>query len=89
MTTTSIYELSREDLEKRLSLAMEATVGKLVDDGLLSSENADAFLTTHTMIEVCQQSITSRLRDFLFGSEEKAKDKARICVVKLHARKAE
>lgn len=75
------YNMSREEFERYLSVAMSVTIETLVADKILDSEKAAAFLDAHTVVVLSKASITSRLAE-LFGFKDDDTASIRIANVR-------
>jgi len=63
------FDLSREQLEQVMHLAMCETLSELVRRKDLTSESAQRFQAECTPMVLCRESLLSSIADWVFGKE--------------------
>lgn len=67
-----------EEFHQFACMGMVETVESLVRQNLISREKADQFLKTHTVVLLTKRTTWGKVRDFLFGADEKEAGKETI-----------
>lgn len=84
MATIGYYTMDKDEFELNLSKAMEVSIGALVAEGLMSSEQAQAFLSTHSITIATKKNAWYRwFKSFQTEDEEVH---GRMIVVKTHSK---
>ena len=77
-----IFELSDSDVALRCNISMEGTLAQLVNDKLLTVEQAEEFRQNYTFVAIRKTSVIDSIKKFLFG-EKTSDDSYMFPLVKL------
>lgn len=84
MTTVEYFEMTPSGLAHSYNLAAERTVGVLVENGEISIEKAEKFLTEYAFVAVRNTSVLQRVKSWLFKNHDK-EPKYSYVLVKLNS----
>lgn len=70
------YNLSREDLERHVSIGMQEGIMSLVKEGFLEKTVAEKFIKTHTVISLNKYCVLDYIKKKWFSKE--TQDESRI-----------
>jgi hypothetical protein len=76
MSEIQYYNLSREDLERHVSIGMQEGIKALIKSGLLDEKVGDDFIKTHTVVSVNQFSVLDYIKEK--WCNKSTKDETRI-----------
>lgn len=62
-----VFELSQDEVALRCNISMEGTLAQLVNDKLLTVEQAEEFRRNYTFVAIRKTSVLGSVKEFLFG----------------------
>lgn len=76
------YQMSNEDMNSTMTLAMNATIFSLTNEGLLTKEKGEEYKNTHICLKIDNRTIWDRIRA-KFGFKFECDDTYSAVIVKV------